>query len=167
MVVENAPDRNRGLLGSMVQLGYPIGQLAAIGMFAALSQTEESDFLAWAWRIPFLVSIVLVGVGLYIRLQHEETPVFREIEAKKAVARLPLAEVLKRQHRRRVCHQLRDRQARPATESDPQRHSYFRRRGARGDPGVRLAIRQGRPQGDVLCKLALRNGLRFPAVLAH
>ena len=94
MVVENAPARNRGLLGSMVQIGYPIGQLAAIGMFAMLSQVPEPDFLAWAWRIPFLISIVLVGVGLYIRLQLEETPVFREIEAKKAVARLPLVEVL-------------------------------------------------------------------------
>jgi MHS family shikimate/dehydroshikimate transporter-like MFS transporter len=86
MVVENAPARNRGLLGSMVQIGYPIGNLAAIGMFALLSQVPESDFLAWAWRIPFLISIVLVGVGLYIRMQLE-------------VAKLPLVEVLTR-HRR-------------------------------------------------------------------
>src|SRR5580698_4352531 len=55
MVVENAPARNRGLLGSMVQIGYPIGNLAAIGMFAALSQVPDSDFLGWAWRIPFLI----------------------------------------------------------------------------------------------------------------
>src|ERR1700751_1728815 len=66
MVVENAPARNRGLLGSMVQIGWPIGNLAAIGIFAALSQVPDSDFLGWAWRIPFLISIVLVGVGLYI-----------------------------------------------------------------------------------------------------
>jgi MHS family shikimate/dehydroshikimate transporter-like MFS transporter len=77
MVVENAPVRHRGLLGSMVQIGYPVGNLAAIGMFAVLSQVPESDFLTWAWRIPFLISIVLVGVGLYIRMQLEETPVFR------------------------------------------------------------------------------------------
>jgi len=99
MVVENAPARNRGLLGSMVQIGWPIGNLAAIGIFAALSQVPDSDFLAWAWRIPFLISIVLVGVGLYIRLQLEETPVFREIEAKNEVAKLPLVEILTR-HRR-------------------------------------------------------------------
>jgi MFS transporter, MHS family, shikimate and dehydroshikimate transport protein len=99
MVVENSPARNRGLLGSLVQIGWPIGNLAAIGMFAALSQVPESDFLAWAWRVPFLVSIVLVGVGLYIRLQLEETPVFREIEARKEVARMPLVEILTR-HRR-------------------------------------------------------------------
>ena len=99
MVVENSPARNRGLLGSMVQLGWPIGNLAAIGMFAALSQIPESDFLAWAWRIPFLISIFLVGVGLYIRLQLEETPVCRDIEAKRDVSRVPLLEILS-QHRR-------------------------------------------------------------------
>jgi MHS family shikimate/dehydroshikimate transporter-like MFS transporter len=99
IVVENVSAKNRGLLGSLVQLGYPIGTLAATGMFALVSQAPEADFLAWAWRIPFLVSIVLVGVGLYIRLKLEETPVFREIEAKNEVARLPLVEVLTR-HRR-------------------------------------------------------------------
>jgi MFS transporter, MHS family, shikimate and dehydroshikimate transport protein len=99
MVVENAPARSRGLLGSMVQIGYPVGNLAAIGMFALLSQVPESDFLAWAWRIPFLISIVLVGVGLYIRLQLKETPVFREIASKNEVARLPLVEIMTR-HRR-------------------------------------------------------------------
>src|SRR5581483_2945374 len=77
MVVENAQDRNRGLLGSMVQIGWPVGNLAAIGIFAGLSQVPESDFLLWAWRIPFLISIVLVGIGLYIRMQLDETPAFR------------------------------------------------------------------------------------------
>ena len=99
MVIENSPRRNRGLLGSMVQVGWPIGNLAAIGMFAALSQVPEPDFLAWAWRVPFLISIVLVGVGLYIRLQLAETPVFRELEARKEVAKVPLVEILAR-HRR-------------------------------------------------------------------
>jgi MHS family shikimate/dehydroshikimate transporter-like MFS transporter len=99
MVVENSPAGNRGLLGSMVQIGWPIGNLAAIGIFAMLSQVSQSDFLAWAWRVPFLLSIVLVGMGLYIRLQLEETPVFREIEAKKDLVKLPLMEILAR-HRR-------------------------------------------------------------------
>jgi MHS family shikimate/dehydroshikimate transporter-like MFS transporter len=94
MVVENAPARNRGLLGSMVQLGYPVGNLAAIGALTLLSQLPDPEFLAWGWRIPFLISILMAGVGLYIRMQLEETPVFREIEAKKEVARLPLVEIL-------------------------------------------------------------------------
>ncbi len=94
MVVENAPVKNRGLLGAMVQLGYPIGNLAAIGALALLARLPEADFLAWGWRIPFLISILIAGVGLYIRMRLEETPVFRELEAKKATARLPLIEVL-------------------------------------------------------------------------
>jgi MHS family shikimate/dehydroshikimate transporter-like MFS transporter len=94
MVVENAPDKNRGLLGSMVQLGYPLGNLAAIGALSLLGQLPEASFLAWGWRIPFLISIVLAGVGLYIRLQLEETPVFRAIEAKKETARAPGIEVI-------------------------------------------------------------------------
>jgi MFS transporter, MHS family, shikimate and dehydroshikimate transport protein len=99
MVVENSPASNRGLLGSMVQIGLPVGNLTAIGMFAALSQVAESDFLAWAWRVPFLMSIVLAGIGLYIRLRLEETPVFREIEARNDVVKQPLVEILAR-HRR-------------------------------------------------------------------
>src|ERR1700678_2476589 len=72
MVVENAPARNRGFLGSMVQLGYPVGNLAAIGALALLSQLPDPEFLAWGWRIPFLISILMAGVGLYIRMQLEE-----------------------------------------------------------------------------------------------
>jgi MFS transporter, MHS family, shikimate and dehydroshikimate transport protein len=94
MVVENAPARNRGLLGSMVQMGYPIGNLAAFGALALLSGLHERDFLDWGWRIPFLISIAMAGVGLYIRMRLEETPVFREIVANNAMAKLPLVEVL-------------------------------------------------------------------------
>ena len=94
MVVENAPAKNRGLLGAMVQLGYPLGNLAAIAALALFSRLPEAEFLAWGWRVPFLISILMAGVGFYIRMQLEETPVFREIEAKNEVARLPLVEVL-------------------------------------------------------------------------
>ena len=93
MVVESAPTRHRGLLGSMVQIGNPIGNLAAIGMFAAVSQLPEASFLAWGWRIPFLISIMLVGVGLWIRLTLEETPTFRALQARQQVSTLPIAEV--------------------------------------------------------------------------
>src|ERR1700724_2025582 len=82
MVVENAPAERRGFLGSMVQVGNPVGNLAAIGMFALVSQLPESEFLAWGWRIPFLISILLVGVGLWIRLSMEETPAVRQIQTK-------------------------------------------------------------------------------------
>ena len=99
MVVENAPADKRGLLGSLVQVGNPIGNLAAIGMFALVSQLGESQFMAWGWRIPFLISILLVGVGLYIRLRMQETPVFRELKAANKIAQLPIVEIF-RDHRR-------------------------------------------------------------------
>src|SRR6202044_3361745 len=79
--------------------GIRLGISPQLACFALLSRVSESDFLVWGWRIPFLISIVLVGVGFYIRLQLKETPVFREIEAKKEVARVPLVEILTR-HRR-------------------------------------------------------------------
>lgn len=99
MVVENAPKERRGLLGSMVQVGNPIGNLAALGVFALASQLPEQDFLSWAWRIPFLLSIVLIGVGLFIRLKLHETPAFRQMKSRHEVAPMPVAEVL-RHHRK-------------------------------------------------------------------
>jgi MFS transporter, MHS family, shikimate and dehydroshikimate transport protein len=99
MVVENCPTAKRGLLGSTVQVGNPIGNLAAIGMFALVAQLPESDFMSWGWRIPFLISILLVGVGLYIRLSMEETAAFQQVKARDEVARLPLVEIF-RHHRR-------------------------------------------------------------------
>jgi MHS family shikimate/dehydroshikimate transporter-like MFS transporter len=99
MVVENCPTHRRGLLGSMVQVGNPIGNLAAIGMFALVASLPESDFMTYGWRIPFLLSILLVGVGLYIRLNMEETAAFRQVQAKKDVAKMPLVEIF-RHHRR-------------------------------------------------------------------
>lgn len=99
MVVENAPARHRGLLGSMVQIGNPVGNLAALGMFAIVSRLPEASFLDWGWRIPFLISILLVGIGLWIRLRLEETPAFRAVQQQHATARLPVIEVLTR-HRR-------------------------------------------------------------------
>ena len=93
MVVENAPVRNRGLFGSMVQIGNPIGNLAALGMFALVSQLPEASFLSWGWRLPFLISIALVGVGLWIRSTLEETPAFRALQAQQAIARMPVLDV--------------------------------------------------------------------------
>jgi MFS transporter, MHS family, shikimate and dehydroshikimate transport protein len=99
MVVENSPPHRRGLLGSAVQIGNPVGNIAAIGIFALVAGLPEQDFLKWGWRIPFLISVLLVGVGLYIRLNIEETLVFRQVQAKNEVARVPLIEIF--QHNRR------------------------------------------------------------------
>lgn len=95
MVVENCPTHRRGLLGSIVQVGNPIGNIAAIGMFALVATLPESEFMAWGWRIPFLISILLVGLGLYIRMSMEETAAFRRVKAQNEVARMPLVEIFK------------------------------------------------------------------------
>jgi MFS transporter, MHS family, shikimate and dehydroshikimate transport protein len=95
MVVENAPVAKRGMFGSMVQIGNPIGNLAAIGMFALVSQLSDASFISWGWRVPFLISILLVGVGLYIRMRMEETSAFREVKAANQIAKLPVVEVFK------------------------------------------------------------------------
>src|SRR3984893_8170193 len=99
MVVENCPTHKRGLLGSMVQVGNPIRNLAAVGMFALVSQLPENDFMTWGWRIPFLISVLLVGVGLWIRLRMDETPAFRAIKAKNEVVKMPIVDIFK-YHRR-------------------------------------------------------------------
>jgi MHS family shikimate/dehydroshikimate transporter-like MFS transporter len=99
MVVENCPTQRRGLFGSCVQIGNPIGNIAAIGMFSLVATLPEQQFLSWGWRIPFLISIFLVGVGLYIRLSMDETPVFRQVKAKNEILQLPVIEIFKH-HRR-------------------------------------------------------------------
>jgi MFS transporter, MHS family, shikimate and dehydroshikimate transport protein len=99
MVVENCPTHKRGFLGSMVQVGNPIGNLAAIAVFALVSQLPEAEFMAWGWRVPFLLSIFLVGVGLYIRLRMEETAAFQEVKTRNEIVRMPIVEIF-RDHRR-------------------------------------------------------------------
>jgi MHS family shikimate/dehydroshikimate transporter-like MFS transporter len=95
MVVENAPTRHRGLLGSMVQIGNPLGNLAAIGMFSLVAYLPEQALMSWGWRIPFLISVLLVGVGLFIRLKLTETPAFERIKLTNQVAQAPLVEIFK------------------------------------------------------------------------
>ena len=100
MMVENARPDRRGLFGSLVQAGSPFGVLASIAVFALVSgSTTDAQFQAWGWRIPFLVSIVLVAVGLWIRLSLVETPAFARLLAQSQVKRAPLLEVVT-QHRR-------------------------------------------------------------------
>jgi MHS family shikimate/dehydroshikimate transporter-like MFS transporter len=99
MVIENVPNERRGYYGSLVQLGYPIGVICSTGVFAVASRLPEAQFLTWGWRVPFLLSAILVGIGLFIRLRLEETPVFRQVQARHDVAKIPLLEILAK-HRR-------------------------------------------------------------------
>jgi MHS family shikimate/dehydroshikimate transporter-like MFS transporter len=99
MVIESVPNDRRGYYGSLVQLGYPLGVISSTGVFALASKLPEAKFLTWGWRVPFLLSAILVGVGLFIRLRLAETPAFRQVQAKHDVAKTPLVEILTK-HRR-------------------------------------------------------------------
>ncbi|SOY49324.1 putative transporter protein, MFS family [Cupriavidus taiwanensis] len=97
MVNELDPEgKRRGILGSLVQLAAPIGLLLANGIFALVTwQVSEEAFLSWGWRVPFLLSALLVGVGLYIRANVRESGMFEKLEESHAEARAPIMEVLR------------------------------------------------------------------------
>ena len=95
MAVEHSPRGRRGFYGSWPQMGVPAGLLLgtlAVYLFALL---PEEQFLAWGWRVPFLLSIVLVGVGLYIRLAIAESPAFRQVQESNTTAPMPIIDVLR------------------------------------------------------------------------
>src|ERR1700747_613233 len=87
----------RGLIASWRQFGVPCGFLLSNLAILAFSAWAGNDFLTWGWRIPFALSIILVGIGLWIRLGIFETPVFQEILAKEKVEKAPVLEVIKKQ----------------------------------------------------------------------
>jgi len=90
-------NRHRGFITSWPQFGGPAGLLLANLAVLVFSAISGDQFLVWGWRIPFLLSIVMVGVGLYIRLGILETPVFRRLVAEERIERAPALEVIKRQ----------------------------------------------------------------------
>ncbi|WP_321783405.1 MFS transporter [Burkholderia pyrrocinia] len=97
MAVEHAPAGKRGLFGSWVQIGVPAGTLIAnLAFLVSSAMLTPASLLAWGWRIPFLASALLVGVGLYIRLNTTETPTFAKVKDAAAQVKLPIAAVLGR-----------------------------------------------------------------------
>jgi metabolite-proton symporter len=88
-------DRSRGLIASWPQFGVPCGLFLANLAVLAFSQMSGEQFLSWGWRVPFALSLVLVGVGLYIRLGIMETPVFSKLVAERKVERTPMLQVIK------------------------------------------------------------------------
>jgi metabolite-proton symporter len=89
-------DHSRGFIASWPQFGVPCGLFLANLAVLAFSQMSGEQFLAWGWRVPFLLSLILVGVGLYIRLGILETPVFKKLLAERKIERTPILEVIKR-----------------------------------------------------------------------
>ncbi len=101
MAVEHAPNGKRGFYGSWPQMGVPAGLLLSTVLFTAVQNlTTEDQFMAWGWRIPFLVSIVLVAVGLFIRLAVMESPAFKAVKESGGQSKeMPIVELVKTQKR--------------------------------------------------------------------
>lgn len=97
MTLESGDAKRRGLNASWPQVGVPIGLLLANGVISFMGGvTSEAAFLSWGWRVPFLLSGVLVLIGLWIRLTIAESPLFRDVEARDTKAKAPIVDVLRR-----------------------------------------------------------------------
>ncbi|AGP51750.1 hypothetical protein M271_00555 [Streptomyces rapamycinicus NRRL 5491] len=95
MSVESAMEKRRGMFGAFVNSGAGWGLLLANLVYLAMSRLPRDAFRSWGWRVPFLLSAVLVVVGLFIRLRLEESPEYKEVKQEGAVRRLPIVEVFK------------------------------------------------------------------------
>ncbi|MDQ3636622.1 MAG: MHS family MFS transporter, partial [Actinomycetota bacterium] len=95
MAVEHAPAGKRGYYGSWPQMGVPAGLVLSTVVFTIFQAMPEEQFLAWGWRIPFLLSVVLVAVGLYVRLRLMESPAFQKVDDTDTEAQMPIVEVFR------------------------------------------------------------------------
>jgi MHS family metabolite:H+ symporter-like MFS transporter len=95
MAFEYAPPEKRGLFASIPQIGLAIGLCLASGIVALLASLPEADFLGWGWRVAFLLSAVLVFVGIYIRTRVMETPEFTRVKAARQEANVPFADMIR------------------------------------------------------------------------
>ncbi|MFK0007840.1 MFS transporter [Paenarthrobacter sp. NPDC090520] len=98
MAVEHAPRDRRGRAGAFPQLGVPLGLLLASGVTAVMTGwiSPGAAFLEWGWRVPFLLSVVLIAVGYFVRRAVDESPVFQEIAAAKKQPKVPVVELFRR-----------------------------------------------------------------------
>jgi MHS family shikimate/dehydroshikimate transporter-like MFS transporter len=94
MVIEHSPRGSRGVYGAIVQVGFPLGIVISTAAFAIVSRLPDSQFMSWGWRIPFMVSILLVLVGLVIRLRVTESPEFLRAMKDEPKVGIPFVEVL-------------------------------------------------------------------------
>jgi MFS family permease len=95
MATEHSGQARRGFFGSFAQMGSAVGGLMSTGMFLLMQWLSGDAFTAWGWRVPFLFSIVLVLVGLFIRLRIAESPVFAQVKQTRRVVKVPVVELLR------------------------------------------------------------------------
>jgi MFS transporter, MHS family, shikimate and dehydroshikimate transport protein len=102
MAVEHAPKERRGFFGSWPQIGVPAGLFLATIVVAILTGFSEEAFLDWGWRVAFLLSGVLVIIGIWVRLKILETPLFRQLKDKQAEVALPFVELWRKHSKRTI-----------------------------------------------------------------
>jgi metabolite-proton symporter len=95
MAVEHSPEGRRGFYGSFPQMGIPAGVVLSSLAFLVVALLPNDQFLAWGWRVPFLLSILLVGVGLYIRLNILESPAFQSLQESGTASQMPIVETFR------------------------------------------------------------------------
>jgi MFS transporter, MHS family, shikimate and dehydroshikimate transport protein len=95
MAVEHSPEKDRNFYSSWPQVGVSVGLLLSTGAFAAFTSLPQNEFLSFGWRVPFLLSAVLILVGLFIRLRLTESPAFSAVKERGAESKIPLLEVLR------------------------------------------------------------------------
>ena len=99
-LVENAPPKHRGFWGGFAPLGVSVGNLMAAGAFALVTMLPREELMSWGWRVPFLASVLLIAVGIYVRLRVSETPVYTEaVVARKKVESNPALTALQKHPR--------------------------------------------------------------------
>jgi MFS family permease len=95
MASEHAPENKKTFFASFAQLGSPAGLILCLLVFRGITTLDEQAFLTWGWRVPFLLSFVLMAVGFYIRLGIKESPEFAQMQEKNEVEKFPVKELLR------------------------------------------------------------------------
>lgn len=95
MAIEHAPPERKSFFGSWPQLGVPLGLMSSAGVVAILNRLPDAAFMLWGWRIAFLLSAVLVAVGVFVRLRILETPDFLRAQSEQQIVKVPVAEMLR------------------------------------------------------------------------
>lgn len=96
MAAEHAPAGKRGRYTGISQMGLPLGGLLSTLVFVGVTKLPEQQLFSWGWRVPFLVSFVLLGVGLYLRVRISESPLFAKLTERSAERRTPIVEAFRR-----------------------------------------------------------------------
>ena len=152
VALEHAPQEKRGLAASFANSGNPAGAVTATLAMGAVSMLPRDDFLSWGWRIPFLFSVVLIVIGMFIRLKVSETPMFQALDKAGQKKKSPLLQVI-HSHPRAILIAL------------LAGISFYASQGVLTVWGVAAAVEHGVSQSGVLGMKALGPGIAVAAAI--